>query len=188
MIELHINDAQWIELARRVQAAGQNAPKALTRAINHTGKKARTKMIRALAEQTGLKIKTTRKALKTKTASGANGAFIINSAGGNIRLKFFKAKETRKGVVASPWNKRTLYAGVFMKGGHFPKRVDLGMGGATLRRAGGGRYPLKAQKSGLFIPTEMVKGQSASAFYSTAHSELPPRLLHELGHILRSGR
>jgi len=188
MIELHISDAQWIELGQRVQAAGQNAPRALTRAINHTGKKARTQMVRALADQTGLKLKVTRKALKTKNASGVNGSFVIRSEGGNIRLKFFKARETRKGVVASPWNKRTTYAGVFMKGGRFPKRVDLGMHGATVYRAGKARYPLKTQKSGLFIPTEMVKAQTAAAFYNTAQRELPPRLLHELGRALAGKR
>lgn len=184
MIEIKINDAQWRQLADRVQAAGANAPKALTRAINHTGKKATTQMVRALADQTGLKPKTTRKALKTKNASGPSGAFTITSRGGNIRLKFFKARETRKGVSAAPWNNRRVYAQTFMRGGHFPKRVDLNMGGAVVRRAGGSRYPLKTQRSGLYIPSEMVKGQTAGAFYSTAQSELPARLLHELGYLL----
>jgi hypothetical protein len=184
MIEIKIDDRQWVQLGERVKAAGANAPKALTRAINHTGKKATTQMVRALADQTGLKIKTTRKALKTKSASGPSGAFVITSRGGNIRLKFFKARETRKGVSAAPWNARRVYAGTFMKGGRFPNRVDLGLGGAVVRRAGGGRYPLKTQRSGLFIPTEMVKGQTAGAFYGTAQAELPKRLLHELGFIL----
>lgn len=184
VIELKLDISQWEALGAKVQAAGKSAPKALTRAINHTGNKATTQMVRALAAQTGLKIKTTRKALKKKNASGAGGAFTITSRGGNIRLKFFKARETRKGVSAAPWNKRRTYAGVFMRGGHFPKRVDLGMNGATVKRAGKSRYPLKTVKSGLFIPTEMIKDQSAAAFYSTAQRELPPRLMHELGFVL----
>ena len=185
MITLHINHAQWIELGQRVQAAGKNAPKALTRAINHTGKKARTQMVRALADQTGLKKKTTRKALKTKQAVGPGDAFTIKAAGGNIRLKFFKARETRKGIVAYPWKKRTLYPGAFLKGGRFPKRVDLKIHGTALKRAGGSRYPLTTQRSGLFIAREMVSGQCEQAFYGTANRELPPRLLHELNRVLK---
>lgn len=184
VIELKLDISQWEALGAKVQAAGKSAPKALTRAINHTGNKATTQMVRALAEQTGLKIKTTRKALRKKNASGAGGAFTITSRGGNIRLKFFKARETRKGVSAAPWNKRRTYAGVFMRGGHFPNRVDLGMNGATVKRAGSARYPLKTVKSGLFIPTEMIKGASAAAFFNTAQRELPPRLMHELGFVL----
>lgn len=183
MIEINIDNAQWQRLGDKIAKAGGNAPKALMRAINHTGKKAKTQMVRALADQTGLKIKTTRKALKEKTA-GVGGAYTITSGGGNIRLKFFKAKETRGGVSAAPWNKRTTYAGTFMRGGRFPKRKDIGMGGAVLRRAGAGRTPLKTVKSGLFIPKEMVKGATANAFYSTAQRELPPRLAHELGFVI----
>ena len=48
MIELHLDNRYWIKLGERVQAAGKNSPKALQRAINHTGAKARTQMIRAL--------------------------------------------------------------------------------------------------------------------------------------------
>lgn len=184
MIELKIDASKWQELERRVSKAGVNAPKALMRAINHTGAKAKTQMVRALAAQTGLPIKTTRKALKTKGANSAGGSFVIHSKGGNIRLKFFKARETRKGVKASPWNRARVYPGTFMKGGRFPRRVGLNMGGAVLRRAGGARLPLKTQKSGLFIPKEMVKDQTAQAFYGTAQRELPKRLMHELGFII----
>ncbi len=183
MIELHLDAAQWKQLGDRVSKAGANAPKALMRAINHTGKKAKTQMVRTLANQTGLPIKTTRKALKDKSA-GVGGAFTITSKGGNVRLKFFKAKETRAGVSAAPWNKRKTYAGTFMKGGRFPKRKDIGLGGAVVKRAGAGRYPLRTQKSGLFIPKEMVSGATEQAFYSTAQRELPPRLAHELGFII----
>ena len=184
MIELKIDAAQWKMLEERVGKAGKNAPKALMRAINHTGKKAKTQMIRALVSQTGLKAKTMRKALKDKSASGAGGSYVIYSKGGNVRLKFFGARETRGGVSAAPWNKRKVFAGTFMRGGRFPKRKDIGMGGAVLRRAGAGRLPLKTVKSGLYIPKEMVSGSSEAAFYSTAQRELAARLAHELGFMI----
>jgi hypothetical protein len=172
----------------------------MIRAVNHTGDKARTQMRRVLVTQTGLTMKTIRKAVTSKKAfNGSN--YEIKSKGGDVRLMFFGARETRKGVSAAPWNKRQVYAGTFMKGGQFatakqhagwhppltkPGRKDLKMGGAVLRRAGKGRLPLRGVKSGLFIPTEMVTGSSEAAFYSTVESQLPDRLAHELYRVLGS--
>lgn len=183
MISVKIDAADFNRVGNLIAAAGRKAPLAITRAVNHTGDKARTQMRRVLVPQTGLKMKTIRKAV-TSTRSFNGGDYVIKSSGGNIRLKFFKARETRKGVSAAPWNKRRVYGGSFMKGGRFPKRVALNMGGAVIARAGAGRTPLKTIKSGLFIPEEMVKGQSAAAFYSTVEANLPGRLAHELLRVM----
>lgn len=182
MISVHLDNTRWRKLQTNVEAVGTGSQQfklAMTRALNHTGNKARTQMKRTLAQQTGLKIKTTDRALKTKRAFGGS-AFVIWSQGGNVRLQFFGARETRKGVIAAPWNRRKTFAGAFMRGGKFPNRKDIGLGGAVVRRAGASRYPMKTQKSGLFIPNEMVTGQTEGAFYNTAERELPPRMMHEL--------
>lgn len=185
MIELNIDASKWIELEKRVaRAGGKNSELALQRALNHTGRKAKTKMQRLLAQQTGLTIKTTRRALKTKNASSAAGGFEIYSRGGNVRLKFFKPRETRRGVKASPWNSPRVYAGTFMRGGQFPNRVALKSGSTVLKRKGSTRLPLMQQRSGLFIPKEMVTGQTEQGFYRTAQEELAKRMIHELGFIL----
>jgi hypothetical protein len=164
--------------------AGAHAPGVLRSAVKHTGDKAVSAMRSALVPQTGLKRKTLVNAVKGRsTGSG----YEIKSHGGDIRLKFFGARETRKGVTAAPWNKRQLYAGTFIKGGLFPNRVTLNMGGQVLQRAAGAkRLPIHGIKSGLFIPEEMVKGNSAAAFYSTLETDLAPRLEHELGRIFGS--
>lgn len=172
-----------LKISNALHAAGKQIPLVLTRAINHTGLKARTQMRRVLVGQTGLKARTINRAVKSKNAS-SGGAFVIKSRGGNIRLKFFGARETSKGVSAAPWNARRVYAGTFMKGGRFPNRVGLSMGGAVLQRTGSGRTPLRSVKSGLFIPDEMVSGASEGAFYSTVDRELPGRIAHELYRIL----
>lgn len=181
-MELRIDASQWKDLEQRVAKAGQNAPKALKRALAHTGRKAKTAMGRALVGQTGLKYKTTNKSLKPVVG---NDSYELRIAGGNIRLKFFKPRETRKGVSAAPWNQRRVYAKTFMKGGRFPNRKKLNMNGAVVQRAGGGRGPLKTVKSGLYLPTEATSGASAAAFYATAQSELAPRLIHELGYVIK---
>lgn len=161
--------------------AGQQAPNVVRLAVNHAGAKAVTAMRSALVDQTGLKRKTLVKAVKGGSTAGG---YVIKSHGGNIRLKFFAARETRKGVSAAPWNARRVYPGTFIKGGRFPKRVGLNMGGQVMQRTGSGRLPLRGVKSGLFIPTEMVQGQSEAAFYRVLDTDLAPRLQHELSRIL----
>jgi hypothetical protein len=180
-------------LANMLAAAGPKARDAIRRALNHSGMKARTQMIRALTAQTGLKRAVIVRALKVSRAvhggdmasPGSGGlTFAIRSAGGNIRLKFFGARETRAGVSAAPRGQRRTYPGAFIKGGRFPRRVPLKLGGNVFRRIGPGRRPIAQIRSGVFIPEEMVEGASRDAFLGTVESSLPARLSHELLRIL----
>ena len=182
-IDFNFDLSSLNHISNALHSAGKQIPLIMTRAINHTGLKARTAMRRVLVGQTGLKAKTINRAVKSTNAFNG-GSFVIRSAGGNIRLKFFGARETRKGVSAAPWNNRRVYAGTFMKGGRFPNRVGLNMGGAVLKRKGAKRLPIGGQKSGLFIPDEMISGESEAAFYGTVNSDLAPRIAHELYRIL----
>lgn len=178
-------------LGDRFAAAAHHSTVALARAVNHTGSKARTQMIRALVPQTGLKRKTIVKALREHKAGGGGLRYEIRSHGGDIRLKYFGPRETAKGVSAAPWNARHVYAHTFMKAGWWPRRVvKANWNGQVFSRAGSstnsGMDRFHVERSGLFIPDEMVQGASASAFNRTAASELPARVEHELGRILGS--
>lgn len=183
-------DASALErLGNQIGAAGKGAPLALARAINHTGAKARTQMIRALVPQTGLKRRVIVKALRESKASPGALTYAIRSHGGNVRLKYFGARETRQGVSAAPWGHRSVYAHTFMKAGWWPTRVTKNnWNGQVFERAGSktasGMARFEVVRSGLFIPDEMVQGASAAAFNATAASDLPARLEHELGRIL----
>lgn len=172
-----------LKISNALKAAGKQVPLILNRAINHTGDKARNQMRTVLVGQTGLKRKTLVKAVKSRKAFGA-GAYTIYAKGGDVRLKYFGARETRAGVSAAPWNKRRVFGGTFIKGGRFPKRVALSMGGHVFKRAGSGRLPIEGGRSGLFIPEEMVSGQSEAAFNSTVDRDLPGRIAHELYRVL----
>jgi hypothetical protein len=183
MLEIKYDLSQMRRISNALHAAGKQVPLILNRAINHTGDKALTQMRNALVGQTGLKRGTLVRALKGTKAFGA-GAYVIRSKGGNIRLKFFGARETRKGVSAAPWNSRRIYPATFMKGGRFPHRKTLNLGGTVLKRVGRSRKPLESIRSGLFIPEEMVTGQSQAAFYGTIDRELPGRIAHELYRVL----
>lgn len=182
---IKVDVSSFKRLANMIQAASANAGPAMNRAVNRAGDMAKTAMIRTLAPQTGLRPKVIRKALRSKRASSlAGGSYVIESRGGDVRLKYFSARETRKGVSAAPWSQRQIFAGTFIKGGRFPNRVTLGMGGHVFKRTGAARKPIIAARSGVFIPEEMISGSSAAAFYATADRVLPERLAHELLRIL----
>jgi hypothetical protein len=183
--ELHVDVSEFIDLERTFRQFGTKAPGAIRRAVNHTGKKADTQVVRALTKQTGLKRKVIRKAVHRVPAMAGGMVYILRSSGGNVGLKYFGAGEIRKGVSAAPLGKRRLYPGAFIKGGLFPNRVAIKRyGGAVLYRSDGGRLPIKAMKSGVFIPQEMVTGATAAAFKKTVRVALPIRLAHEIGRIL----
>lgn len=107
-------------------ALGADAPKAVARAINHTGDKARTQVIRALSRQTGLPQRIIRTAIKdgpeTRRASPESPTYTLSAGGGDVRVKFFKKRETRAGVVAhlGTVRGRTLFPRTFFRGGAFP--------------------------------------------------------------------
>jgi hypothetical protein len=135
-------------------------------ALNTVGDRTRKHVAQVMPGQTGLKKRTINKALKPRRASAGSLTYRIDSEGGNIRLKYFGPRETRAGVSAAPWNMRHVYPGTFTRGGRFPARVPLKMGGHVFARAGSARLPIAVQRSGLFIPDEMVAKQAAGAFDS----------------------
>jgi len=178
---LEIDARQIDHLAALFKKAEREAPAAIGRAIRRTGDQTATVVVRTLTAQTGLKRQVIARAVKKKPAGLT---YSLKSRGGNVALKYFKARETRRGVSAAPWNSRRVFSGTFIKGGRFPKRVALNLGGQVFRRTGKGRVPIERIKSGLYIPTEMVTGATAAAFLSTVRRVLPPRLQHEIAAIL----
>ncbi|WP_137136570.1 hypothetical protein [Rhizobium sp. FKY42] len=177
----------------------------LQRAVNHTGDKARTRVIRALAKQTGLSQKVIRKAVRTGRAWGAGAdietftegrgslTYTLSSKGGDISLKYFKPRETRAGVTAAPFGVRKLFPGRFTKGGKFPERKtaatvltkkEAALHGHVYNRAGKARTPLEFNDSGVVIPAEMLKGETARAFTAVVETDLPPRVIHEIERLV----
>ncbi len=165
-------------------ALGDEAPKVQARAINRTGDMSKTKVVRALSKQTGLPQKTIRRSMKVRRASPGDLEYRIVSAGGDVSLKYFRARETLKGVTAFVRGEREMFPHTFIRGGSFARgRVDLNMGGHVFERVGG-RTDLEKVTSGVFIPIEMVEGASADAFDSTVSEVLPRRLSHEISRSL----
>ncbi|MFN4098164.1 MAG: hypothetical protein ACK4GT_00170 [Pararhodobacter sp.] len=150
------------------------------RVVNRTGDMSRTQVRRRLTKQTGLKRRTIVKAVGVTRASPASMVYVMRAKGGDVSLKYFAARETRRGVSAAPFGKRRVFAGTFIKGGRFPSRVPIGMGGHVFARTGGGRTPIEKQKSGVVIPAEMVSGATRQAFEASTRMVLPQRMAHEI--------
>nr|USU31102.1 phage tail protein [Methylobacterium sp. OTU13CASTA1] len=176
---------------------GARAPVALARALNHTGAKAKTAVIRNLVIQTGLKRSVIVRAVKVQGARHGNEQFkarntdrltyTLTTTGGDISLKFFDPKETKAGVSASPRGRRQLFHGTFTKGGRFPNRKGPVMGGHVFTNVSMGhawRGKVRLENSGVYIPDEMLQGASAAAFDRIMGSELEARVSHEIGLLM----
>lgn len=164
------------------QLGDGTARKVYSRAINDTAAKATTATGRALADQAGLPRRTGAKALKNRDRSTpATLAYVIHVKGGDIRLKYFKPRETDAGVSAAPRNQRTVFVGTFMRAGWWPDRVSKdGWNGQVFYRTGIRKFTKKypkgntkfprgmdqfaLAKSGVFIPIEATTGQTAQTF------------------------
>ena len=120
--------------------------------------------VAAETAQTGLKQDVLERAQVESPASGSYLTYTITASGGNIRLKYVGGAESGSGVTAYPWNRQTFYQGAFIKSGWKTRRVVLG--GHAFRRVGSARLPIEPVKTGMYIPTELTRGQTAAAFQS----------------------
>lgn len=189
-----VYDARGVHrFIRGVEALGSRRfRQAQSRALNHVGNKAQTQVKRSLVRQTGIKHGDVHKAVTRKMAFAGVGAagrgasleYKLVGSGREIPLRYFKARETRQGVSAAPWNKRRIFAHTFMRGGLFPRRVEAkGLGGDVVARAqGAGRKPIRTF-FGPSIGKEIVKDLSRSAFEREA-AGLPARIAHEVRFLL----
>lgn len=174
--------ARWADdnlkvYGKRIEALNTRFPKVLPRIVNQVGNRSKTIVIRTLTKQTGLPRKTIVKAVGNPSpARPGKLSFEIMTRGGNIRLKYLRPRETKRGVAAYPFGKRMMFPGAFMKGGAFPKRKQVaGFDGHVMIRSGKGRF-YTFQRSGVFIPREMTTGATASQFQKIAAPLLRERV------------
>lgn len=118
--------------------------------------------------------------------------YVMSSKGGDISLKYFKARETMSGVIVAPFGKRKLFAGTFLRGGKFPERNSsfsvptkkaASLNGHVWKRAGKKRNPIELKDSGVIIPEQMLQGATADVFHATVEKHLPGRVMHELNRL-----
>lgn len=196
---------QWQDVSgfkrfdNQIKSLGEDGVKIMQRSLSRAGDQAKTKIIRVLARQTGLPVKVMKRAVKVKRPTFKDLTYVMTTSGGDVSMKYFKPRETQKGVSAAPFGKRQTFPSTFMKAGWFPDRVDMtyrrtniltkketgGWNGHVFERDGSSKTPIYRVNTGVFIPLEMLKGETRATFIHTVTEVLPRRVEHELGRLLR---
>jgi hypothetical protein len=188
MLTIKIDTSQIQRLQQLLHKLGDQAPTAIRRAVNWTGERAHTRVLRALQEQTGAKQKSIRKYLfKRPALPGRTIVYRIIARAPAISLKEFDPRQQRSGVKASPWRRRHLFPHTFISsamGDHVFVRHGAKRIMSKGRYAGKMRQPLH-KLWGPSLANELVRNQSKQVFIDSTQRVLPRRLEHELGAILK---
>src|SRR5581483_6820898 len=109
-------DASGLErMAELMRRAGAEAPRAIMRAVNWTGDRAYTQVVRALVAQTGAKRNVVVKRVAKRPATlGGRIAYRIQAKSPAMPLSDFDPRLTRRGVSAAPWRTRRVFRHSFM--------------------------------------------------------------------------
>jgi len=182
-------DQALLRYAARLDALSDGEGRGvLAQALNEGGRAVRQATVAAETAQTGLPGETLERAQRELAADAGSLSYTIWSEGGNIRLKYFGTREGGGGVTAHPWNRSTYYERAFITSGPRGRRAPSPkLGGHVYRSVGGSRRwggPISVVRSGLFIPTEMTRGQTAAAFDKSAASLLATTVVARLGAML----
>lgn len=182
MADIKVDIAGFLKAQDVFNKAGANAPAAIFRSLVAAGEAAKKQMTGALVDQTGLSRKVILRAVKSRASKLS---YSIRVKGGDVRAKYFGPQIVGSGVVASPWNRHHTYTGAFMRGGvaqsvHFTKK---GMSGGVFKRVGKRRLKIVQQRTGMYIPKELVRGDTADAFRYSVAGVLPHHLMQELERI-----
>lgn len=180
-------DKHLANFGKDIQRLNTEFPKVLPRIVNQVGDKAKTQVVRNLTRQTGLDRRVIVSAVgDPRRAHGAKLSYEMVTRGGNIRVKYLKAKETEDGVVAKPFGRTALFEGAFMKGGAFPNRTDVRQfGGHAFYRLNPRGTKITFVRSGVVIPQEMTSGATAAAFDKVAGPLLKERVDKAIAKLLR---
>ncbi|WP_455480111.1 hypothetical protein V4B17_03645 [Bartonella sp. B23] len=154
---------------------------ALRNAVNTAAKQVERFTKRKVSEVSSTQVKHVKKGIyiKSKATTQFPEADIVGS-GAPLPLKFFKAKETKRGVVYTMFGVKKILPHGFIKGGKFPKRVNLRRGGGNVfQRAGGDQFPIVKQE-GISIAEVMSKPEIADSIAQYANERLTKNIQIQL--------
>lgn len=167
-------------------------PRAIAFGMNEGGDKVRTRVMRTLRDQTGVKnyssitsrVRTSRAfgegdrigaSDHGAAAQGASLTYQIIATGKGIPIKEFPVSLTSSGVDARPWGVDHLFKRSFgIKG----RGVD-GFRARTTSK----RFPIR-KLFGPALPKELEKGSVPSVFYLSAAAFVPPAIMKQLARVM----
>lgn len=163
---------------RRIEAVAQTLGEArvrtaLSRAVNHTGRKALTAVRRALVAQTSIPRPVVVAGVTPRPATRDTLSYAIVASGRRLPLKLFRPKQTSTGVTARVWGGTQDYPSAF---------IVASLGSHVFRRIGRPRLPI-TKLYGPSLADELVKDQSRAAFERVVQ-DLEPRVMHEMKRLL----
>ncbi|WP_455475729.1 hypothetical protein [Bartonella sp. B17] len=154
---------------------------ALRNAVNTAAKQVKRFTERTVSEVSSAQVKRVKKGvyIKSKATTNFPEADIVGS-GTPLPLKFFKAKETKRGVTYMMFGTKKILPHGFIKGGKFPQRVNLRRGGGNVfQRAGGDQFPIVKQE-GISIAEVMSKPEIANSIVQHANERLTKNIQIQL--------
>jgi len=144
-VTVQVDKRQLAAVGRMLRGVRNGLPRAVTRGLNKVGRRARTKVVRALARATGIKQKNIRRYnLKLRLASYRRWLVLLAVFGKRIPVIALKARQRRRGVSYRFQRKRTTIAGAFIARMPPSKRTGRRHRGVYVRR-GRARVPLAEQ-------------------------------------------
>lgn len=175
LVSIKIDETQIAKLASLMAQAGPQTSRAIMRAVNWTGDRAYTQVMRQLGKQTGaLRKVLVKRVVKKPAFPGQHIVYRIVARAPAMPLSDFAPHQTRKGITAAPWRKRRVFPHAF---------TNARLHGRIFVRTGSKRLPLR-QLWGPVIANDLVRGETQTTFYATVNARLLGRLDHELGAIL----
>ncbi|WP_455466413.1 hypothetical protein [Bartonella sp. B39] len=153
---------------------------ALRNAVNTAAKQVERFAEKKVSDVTSAKSKRIKQGVYIK--GKATAKFLetdIIGSGTPIPLKFFQAKETKRGVTYKMFGKKEILPHAFICGGKFPKRVTLKMENNVFQRADGDQFPI-AKQEGPSIAKVMSKPEIASAIAQYASERLTKNIQIQL--------
>lgn len=172
MIDVRIKVEREVKrITRSLRRHPKELDKALTRALNKCAARVRTRAVRELAKETGLKQKRIRSDVKIYRAGKTNFSAQVKFTGKHLNLINFQARQTKKGVTHKAWNNRRLIEGAFI--------ATANSGTAVFMRYRKSRLPIEALW-GPAIPREAADPVVRKAMDETVAEHLPPLLKHEV--------
>ncbi|WP_455481267.1 hypothetical protein V3564_02585 [Bartonella sp. B12(2025)] len=154
---------------------------ALRNAVNTAAKQVERFIELKVSKVTSAQSKRVKKGVYVKSKATAKfpEADIVGS-GTALPLKFFKAKETKRGAVYTMFGARKILPHGFIKGGKFPQRVNLRRGGGNVfQRAGGDQFPIVKQE-GVSIAEVMYNPEIAHSIVQCANERLTKNIQRQL--------
>ena len=190
MLNITAQTAAILDLMKALEPFGARLPNAQANVLNRVATKARNAVIPALTKQTGLSKRIITKAVKMSRASPQNPRVMLITRGGEISLRYFGAHEEGSGVVATVKGDRMFYAGAFRRSGRGGnRRMVPKLNQQVYENADGGtwRGHIRKIKSGVLIPVEMIRGETAKAFDRVVETDLLIEVERELMKLLPGG-